>query len=194
MRTNTVGTAFRLVSDATASAGKYLETVKQTTSAPTDSIYMLTTTFKVAKAGTYYIHGRVKCPSYDDDSYYWGIDESLDNNRFANGIVTSGWEWKNIGNKTLKAGQHKLVIGGREDGASIDKLCITTNSEAPTGMGGKSTTTAIRNQGCKARCDTPVEIYSMSGVRQTSKQVPGIYIAVSHKADGTIESHKVISQ
>ena len=189
LRTNTVGTAFRLVSDATASAGKCLETVTQATPAPTDSIYMLATTFKVAKAGTYYVYGRVKCPSYDDDSYYWGIDESLDNNRFANGIVTSGWEWKLIGSKTLQAGQHKLVIGGREDGANIDKICITVNPEAPSGMGGS--TTAVKTLQA-TRQATSTDLYSLSGIRLTAEHVQGPHIAVSRTEDGAIISRKIV--
>ena len=189
LRTNTVGTAFRLVSDATASAGKCLETVTQTTPAPTDSIYMLATTFKVAKAGTYYVYGRVKCPSYDDDSYYWGIDESLENNRFANGIVTSGWEWKLIGSKMLQAGQHKLVIGGREDGASIDKLCITVNPEAPSGMGGN--TTAVKTPHA-TRQATSTELFSLNGIRLTAEHAQGPCIAVSRAEDGAIISRKIV--
>ena len=191
LRTSSVGTAFRLVSDATASAGKCLETVKNATTAPTDSIYMLATTFKVAKAATYYVYGRVKCPSYNDDSYYWGIDEPLDNNRFANGIVTNGWEWKLIGSKALQAGQHKLVIGGREDGASLDKLCITVNPEPPSGMGGN--TTAVKTLHA-TRQAASTEFYSLSGMRLTSRQPQGPYIAVSRAEDGTVISRKILGK
>ena len=69
MRTNTVGTAFQLVEDASVSGGKYLKTVKQTTPAPTDSACMLKADFTVKNAGTYYIYARVLCPTWDDDSY-----------------------------------------------------------------------------------------------------------------------------
>ena len=189
LRTNTVGKAFKLVSDATASAGKCLETVTQTNPAPTDSIYMLATTFTVKAANTYYVYGRVKCPSYDDDSYYWGIDESLDNNRFANGIVTNGWEWKLIGSKALQAGQHKLVIAGREDGASIDKICITVNPEAPSGMGGNTTAVKTLNVTSKA---TSTDLYSLSGMRLSAQNVQGPYIAVSRTGDGAVISRKVV--
>ena len=189
LRTNTVGKAFQLVSDATASGGKYLKTVTQTVPAPTDSIYMLATSFKAEKAATYYIYARVNCPSYDDDSYYWGIDEPLDNNRFANGIVTSGWDWKLIGSKALQAGQHKLVIAGREDGASIDKLCITINPEAPSGMGGNAT--AIKTLHAATHV-VSTNLYSLSGIRLTAQHIQGPCIAVSRAEDGTVISRKVV--
>ena len=189
LRTNTLGKAFRVVTDATASAGKCLETVTQTVPAPTDSIYMLATAFTVKTASTYYIYGRVKCPSYDDDSYYWGIDESLDNNRFANGIVTNGWDWKLIGSKALQAGKHKLVIAGREDGASIDKLCITVNPEAPSGMGGN--TTAIKSLHA-TRHAASTDLYSLNGMRLTAQRTQGPFIAVSRAEDGAVISRKVV--
>lgn len=189
LRTNTVGKAFQLVSDATASGGKFLKTVTQTVPAPTDSIYMLATSFKAEKAATYYIYARVNCPSYDDDSYYWGIDENLDNNRFANGIVTSGWDWKLIGSKALQAGQHKLVIGGREDGACIDKICITVNPEAPSGMGGNAT--AIKTLHA-ATHTVSTNLYSLSGIRLTAQHAQGPCIAVSRAEDGTVISRKVV--
>jgi lysophospholipase L1-like esterase len=189
LRTNTVGKAFQLVSDATASGGKYLKTVTQTVPAPTDSIYMLATSFKAEKAATYYIYARVNCPSYDDDSYYWGIDEALDNNRFANGIVTSGWDWKLIGSKALQAGQHKLVIGGREDGACIDKLCITVNPEAPSGMGGNATAIKTLHAATHA---VSTDLYSISGMRLTTQQAQGPCIAVSRAEDGAVISRKVV--
>jgi hypothetical protein len=51
------------------------------------------------------------------------------------GLSTSGWEWKELNNYRLTAGEHMLTIANREDGASIDKLCITNNIIAPTGIG-----------------------------------------------------------
>ncbi len=190
LRTNTVGTAFQVVNDGSASGGKYLKTVKQTaTSAPTDSIYMLATTFTTNKADIYYIYARVNCPTYDDDSYYWGIDEPFDNNRFANGIVTSGWEWKLIGNKPLQAGQHKLVLGGREDGACIDKLCITINPEAPSGMGGNATAVKTLHAATQAAF---TDLYSLNGMRLTAQQSQGPCIAVSRAEDGAVVARKVV--
>ncbi len=75
--TEVSGTAFQVEEDATASKGKYLETVKQTIPAPTDSTYILAAHFATSTANTYYIYGRVLCPTWDDDSYFVSVDGAL---------------------------------------------------------------------------------------------------------------------
>ena len=163
LRTNTAGKDFRLVEDAAASGGKYLETVTQTTSTPTDSAYILAASFTIDKADTYYIYARVLCPTWDDDSYFVNVDGPLSSN-FVNGLQTASWDWKEFYHSTLQAGTHRLYIGGREDGACLDKLCITANPEAPSGMGGNATPTAINRLHSTTQPATSVDIYSMSGI------------------------------
>ena len=188
LRTNTVGTGFQLVSDAAASGGKYLKTVTQFANpAPADSAYMLTTAFTAKTAGTYYIYARVLCPTWDDDSYWVGVDGPMSN--FANGLQTDAWSWKELYNGHLSAGQHQLTIAGREDGACLDKLCITMNAEAPDGMGGSST--AIDRLFKMGRAVASVDTYTLSGI-QTMGQAIGPYIAISRADDGTVVSRKVI--
>lgn len=189
MRSSMVGTGFQLVQDGAASGGKYLKTVKQYANpAPADSAYMLTTAFTANTAGTYYIYARVLCPSWDDDSYWVSIDGPL-NDYFANGLQTDAWNWKELYNGNLSAGQHQLTIAGREDGACIDKVCITMNPEAPSGMGG--TPTAIVQQLSTGRSVASVDTYTLSGVR-TEAQGAGPYIEVSRSENGTVLSRKVI--
>ena len=189
MRSSMVGTGFQLVQDGAASGGKYLKTVKQYANpAPADSAYMLTTAFTANTAGTYYIYARVLCPSWDDDSYWVSIDGPL-NDYFANGLQTDAWNWKELYNGNLSAGQHQLTIAGREDGACIDKVCITMNPEAPSGMGG--TPTAIVQQLSTRRSVASVDTYTLSGVR-TEAQGAGPYIEVSRSENGTVLSRKVI--
>ena len=188
LRTNTVGTGFQLVSDAAASGGKYLKTVTQFANpAPADSAYMLTTAFTAKTAGTYYIYARVLCPTWDDDSYWVGVDGPMNN--FVNGLQTDAWSWKELYNGHLSAGQHQLTIAGREDGACLDKLCITMNAEAPDGMGGSST--AIDRLFKMGRAVASVDTYTLSGI-QTMGQAIGPYIAISRADDGTVVSRKVI--
>lgn len=190
LRTTTAGTAYRLQEDVAASNGQYLETVVQTANgAPTDSAYILAANFTTPKTDTYYVYARVKCPTWDDDSYYVSLDGALTNN-FVNGLQTASWDWKEIYHGSMRAGEHKLYIGGREDGACLDKLCITTNPEAPTGMGGTATPTAIN----RLTTDQPawrVETYSIDGIRQTNSVAPGIYIEVHHKSDGSMVVRKI---
>lgn len=188
LRTNTVGKAFRVVEDAAASGGKYLETVTQTTTTPTDSAYILAANFTTDKADTYHIYARVLCPTWDDDSYFVSVDAPLNSN-FVNGLQTGSWDWKEIYNGSLNAGQHKLYIGGREDGACIDKLCITVNPEAPSGIGGKATAIKTLHAATHA---VSTDLYSISGMRLTAQQVQGPCIAVSRSEDGTVISRKVV--
>ena len=188
--TEVSGTAFQVEEDATASKGKYLETVEQTIPAPTDSTYILAAHFATSTADTYYIYARVMCPTWDDDSYFVSVDGALNSN-FVNGLQTASWDWKEIYHGNLKAGQHTLYIGGREDGACLDKLCITTNPEAPSGMGGNTIPTSISEVSAHHPSTVSIEHYSLSGMRLTTLPTTGMYIEVRRADDGSI-SRKVI--
>ena len=96
---------------------------------------------------------------------------------------------EHIGSKALQAGQHKLVIAGREDGASIDKICITVNPEAPSGMGGNTTAVKTLNATSQA---TSTDLYSLSGMRLSAQNAQGPCIAVSRTGDGAVISRKVV--
>lgn len=185
------GTAFQLDEDATASKGKYLQTVVQTINTPTDSVYIVAAHFTVSTADTYYIYGRVMCPSWDDDSYFVSVDGALNSN-FVNGLQTASWDWKEFYHGNLKAGEHTLYIGSREDGACLDKLCITTNPEAPSGMGGTAIPTSITLQDAQESPIVSTEIFTLSGVRLTAQPTEGVYIEVSHADDGTVLVRKVV--
>jgi len=132
----TVDSRFTIVSDAAASNGKYITVqagVQSLSAAPTDSAGLLTIPFTVTKDSTYYVFGRVSCPTYDDDSFWVRVDDSTFVN--CNGLKTSGWAWMNLSSYLLTKGSHTLTIGYREDGACLDKLCITDFLAAPKGMG-----------------------------------------------------------
>ena len=185
LRTNTMGTAFQVVEDASASNGKYLLTTTQTTTPPADNAYILRADFTAKTADTYYIYARVLCPTWDDDSYFVSVDAPL-GSTFANGLQTNSWDWKELFHGSLQAGPHQLLIGGREDGACLDKLCITTNSEPPTGMGGSSTTTGIVTVERGMTTATPSSqphhgTYDLSG-RRVSQPKKGLYIVDGKKS------------
>ena len=185
------GTAFQLDEDATASKGKYLQTVTQTINTPTDSVYIVAAHFTVSTADTYYIYGRVMCPSWDDDSYFVSVDGALNSN-FVNGLQTASWDWKELYHGNLKAGEHTLYIGSREDGACLDKLCITTNPEAPSGMGGTAVPPSITLQDAQESPIVSTEIFTLSGVRLTARPTEGVYIEVRRAEDGSVLSRKVV--
>ena len=52
-----------------------------------------------------------------------------------NGLVTSGWECIKFEDYTLIEGDHTFAIGYREDGAKLDKICISNYLETPEGIG-----------------------------------------------------------
>ena len=185
------GTAFQLDEDATASKGKYLQTVTQTINTPTDSVYIVAAHFTAPTADTYYIYGRVMCPTWDDDSYFVSVDGALNSN-FVNGLQTASWDWKELYHGNLKAGEHTLYIGSREDGACLDKLCITTNPEAPSGMGGTAVPTSITLQDAQESPIVSTEIFTLSGVRLTAQPTEGVYIEVRRAEDGSVLSRKVV--
>ena len=188
LRTDNVGTAFKLITDGAASGGKCLQTVTQvSTAAPTDSAYMLTTPFTAASAGTYYVYARVLCPTWDDDSYWVSVDAPLSD--FVNGLQTDSWDWKELFSGHLQAGQHRLNLAGREDGAYIDKLCITANPQPPTGMGGSST--AVTTPSLRSQSTGAVDTFSLSGMRLTA-QYAGPRIEVRRSDDGAVLSRKII--
>jgi lysophospholipase L1-like esterase len=190
LRTASVGTGFALMEDAAASGGRYLKTVNNiVNAAPADSANMLALRFTVTTADTYYIYARVNCPTWDDDSYWTGLDGSM--NGFANGLQTGGaWDWKELWNGRLKAGSHQLTIGGREDGACIDKLCVAANAIPPTGMGGSPATAGIASPRLLGQATT-VDAYSLGGVRQRPHRA-GPYIEVRRSDDGQVVSRKIV--
>ena len=190
LRTETVGTAFREVNDAAASGGKYLLTVNNiTNSAPANDVNKLVVRFNAPAANTYYIYARVNCPTWDDDSYWVGLDGPMGD--FANGLCTNGsWDWKQLYSGYMQAGNHQLNIGGREDGACIDKLCVTADPEPPTGMGG--TTTSVKSPALRSHSTGTVDAYySLSGTRLTA-QGAGPRIEVRRYDDGTVVSRKIM--
>jgi len=147
-----VGDKWEILTDAQASSGKYV-TVKSGTqslsAAPTDSASAIYIPFSIDTAGNFNLFVRVNCPTYDDDSFW----TKMDNEEFVmyNGLVTSGWQWVKLNSFDLTVGEHKLTITYREDGAKLDKICISNNATLPTGMGEDaenlcdSTTTGVRN-------------------------------------------------
>ena len=185
------GTAFQIVDDAAASGGKYLKTVNNiVNAAPADQANTLVMPFTVPTAGKYYIYARVNCPTWDDDSYWTSMDGPLAGS-FANGLYTGGaWDWHELYNGYLQLGDHQFTIGGREDGACLDKLCITENPAPPTGMGGTSTTVSVSVATAQ---QSAVESYSLSGLRLHHPQ-SGPRIEVSRSADGNILSRRIVTR
>jgi hypothetical protein len=136
--TPSVGLNFNVVTDVLASNEKYITVqagVQALVTAPSVSAGLITIPFTATKDTTYNLYTRLNCPSADDNSFWL----KLDNGAFVavDGLTTSGWAWLKITSLVLTKGSHKITIGYREDGAMLDKICISSFGTAPTGFGEK---------------------------------------------------------
>jgi lysophospholipase L1-like esterase len=134
-----VGEDWEISSDPQASNGHYVTAkpgMQSLNQPPLDSAGAIIIPFSVDSAGNYSVFGRLNNPSYDDDSFWVKMDDG----EFGlnNGLVTRGWEWKKFNGYVLAAGEHTLSIAYREDGAGLDKICISNYDVAPLGLGGEA--------------------------------------------------------
>ena len=131
-----VGSNWDILSDANASNGKYVTVkagIQSLNSAPTDSTDYIIIPFSIDSAGSYSVFARLNDPTYNDDSYWVKMDDGAF--EMDNGLVTSGWGWLKFNDYILTQGEHNLVIAYREDGAELDKICITNSGISPIGIG-----------------------------------------------------------
>jgi hypothetical protein len=132
----TVGSSWEILKDDQASNGSYVVVKPGTQSieaAPSGSESAISISFSIKKAGNYAVFARLNCPSYDDDSFWVKMGDA--DFRKCNELGTRGWSWVRLDNFRLKAGKHTLAIAYREDGAKLDKICISNDRYSPVGMG-----------------------------------------------------------
>ncbi len=132
----TVGENWDILEDIQASNGKYVTVksgIQSLTEPQSGGEALITIPFISDTTGSYSVFARLNCPTYDDDSFW----VKMDNGEFVmnNGLVTSGWQWIKFGDYTLTEGDHILTIAYREDGAKLDKICLTNSLYPPLGMG-----------------------------------------------------------
>lgn len=129
------GSHWRVFSDTQASNEKYM-TIKSGLNsihaAPSDNQGVLHFPLAIPKAGNYYAYARVKCPSEDDDSFWLRVDD--EEYALFNGLLTTGWKWVKLTSFQLGEGEHTLSVAYREDGAQLDKICVTTYFLGPEGL------------------------------------------------------------
>ena len=151
----TKGIDWRVGYDTLASNNGYLAVRPDTESvaaAPATKAGEIFLKYNSTLNAKYYVYGRVDCPSANDDSYWVKFDS--ENYESVNGLVTSGWEWKFLASDTFTAGTHSFTIAYRENGAKLDKVCISNSALAPTGIGGEA------SKGCKI---TDIEVMNADG-------------------------------
>lgn len=142
----TVGSNFNVVSDASASNGSYV-TVKNgynsTSSPPYGDANRVSFTFNEELNDTYKLYARVYTPSYNDDSF-WVRANGGTWYKWNNIGASSGWTWVQVHDSDnsdapvlfdINGGINTIDFAYREDGALLDNIYLTTNGDAPTGMG-----------------------------------------------------------
>jgi hypothetical protein len=132
----TIGENWKIIPDDTVSNGSYvtvqsdLESVQAASIKSEDHIVI---PFTIEKDANFYLFGRLNCPTADDDSFWIKMDHGQ--YEMANGLGTNGWEWVRINGYVLTKGKHTLTIAYRENGALLDKICISSYPYAPEGFG-----------------------------------------------------------
>lgn len=130
------GDDWRIMADDDASNGSYITATpgkENISEAPADDLSVVEMSFTVSSDTSYYIYGRFNNPGSDDDSYWIKMDD--EEFELINDLTTQGWEWLEIKNDELAAGDHILSIAFGEDGASLDKLAIKNSRIAPVDVG-----------------------------------------------------------
>ncbi|HYX08484.1 MAG TPA: sialate O-acetylesterase, partial [Bacteroidales bacterium] len=135
----TVGSTWDIKEDSKASNGRYTEVKSgnESLSVPaTDSADLIFLTFSVDTTDNFNVFARLNCLSTHDDSFWISIDDG--NFTMYNDMQTSGWQWKKLSGRELSKGSHTIAIAYREDGAKLDKLCVTNTADVPAQMGGEA--------------------------------------------------------
>lgn len=135
----TVGGNWVVGSDEQSSAGKFVTPkvgLQSPQKAPEGNENHVVIPFNLDRDGSFTVFARLNCPSADDDSCWYKIDDGDFITR--NGLGTSGWQWITMEKHDLKSGPHTITIGYREDGFQLDKFSLSTFFLPPHGMGGKA--------------------------------------------------------
>ncbi len=131
-----VGSNWDIIQEASVSNGAYI-TVKpgmqSLNSAATGGSSVIDFPFTIETGNLYYLYARINCPTPDDDSFWIKMDDG--GFEMHNSLGTSGWQWMQLQSFDLAEGGHTLSVTYREDGAMLDKLCISSSLDAPIGMG-----------------------------------------------------------
>ena len=127
-----VGPAWNVRLDTAASNESYVIPKPGLTSishAPADSGAAIYFPFTVNTDTTFYIFGRVNCPTANSDSYWLKVDDRAFIKVY--GFVSDGWEWKEMTSFNLTAGEHTLAIAYCREGIKLDKICISVFGYPP---------------------------------------------------------------
>jgi len=131
-----VGSKWIFTNDSLASNNYYLTVdkgVESISSASFDTESHIEIPISIDSAGTYSIYGRVNCPTVNDDSFWLKVNTGQF--KKITSLSTSGWSWKLLTNVALNKGDNLLTISYCEDGALLDKICVSNYILPPVDMG-----------------------------------------------------------
>lgn len=124
-----------LVQKVASASNKAVVTIKpgmnSTVTAPTDTADFIYFPFSVTADTTYYLFVNTLGATNNDDSYWIKVDDG-DFVKYE-GLTTNSYEWRKITGYDLTPGVHTLTVAYCEDGALLDKLCISSNMYLPVG-------------------------------------------------------------
>ena len=132
-----LGSSWNVLTDSRASGSKYITArsgLNSSNSAP-DKTGLAVYTFTVAESGEYSFWIRALCPTPNDDSFWFKMDDG-DFSQWNSIPNTSTWQWNKSGQTyQLEAGEHTFTVGYREDGAKLDRMLFTNSNLVPEGTG-----------------------------------------------------------
>jgi len=129
----TVGSNWKIVEGGGASVG-YLTVISglnSTEEVPADSASDIYIPFTVNTDTTFYVFERSHCTDENNDSYWVKMDDG-DFVKYDGLYYDGGWAWKTLGSYDLTAGEHTLTIAYCEDGAKLDKICVSSYRYYPS--------------------------------------------------------------
>jgi hypothetical protein len=140
----TVGGNWNVLEDADASNRAYV-TVRpgwqSTDEVPSGEENRLQFTFSLPSDTTYAVYGRFNCPSTSADAFWIKFDDGTFE-KFDN-LTTTDWEWIELYNRELTAGEHTLTIAYCEEGALMDNICIKNANIEPVDAGLEAVNTCV---------------------------------------------------
>ena len=131
-----IGKNWKILSDKSASNGAYLNitaTTNDTVTPPSNPDEWVEWNITINNDTTYYLYGRFKKDSIDNNACWIKIDNG--NFELFNINANTAWEWHEIKKLRLSAGQHNIILSAAQNEILLDKICIKNSEITPVSAG-----------------------------------------------------------